>query len=80
MFIYYDEKKTLMYLFDHSFVHPQCKNVPPPGVGVEVVDRFVRICLFDGRQFLSNVHTVKAELIKLSGKQKKLCSDRRCCL
>jgi len=44
----------------------QCKNVPPPGAGVDVVGRFVRICLFDGKQFLSNVHTVKAELAKLT--------------
>jgi len=44
----------------------QCKNVPPPGVGVDVIDRFARVCLFDGRQFLSNVHTVQAGLVKLT--------------
>ena len=45
----------------------QCKNVPPPGAGVEVLNRFVRICLFDGKQFFSNGHTVQADLSKVTG-------------
>jgi len=44
----------------------QCKNVPPPGAGVEVLDRFARVCLFDGKNFFSNVHTVRADLAKLT--------------
>jgi hypothetical protein len=41
--------------------------VPLPGAGVEVLNRYARICLFDGQEFLSNIFTVKAELLKPSG-------------
>ncbi|XP_062576420.1 nephrocystin-1-like isoform X2 [Saccostrea cucullata] len=36
-----------------------CKQIPLPGTGVDVVGRHVRMCLFDGHNMLSNIHTVK---------------------
>ncbi|NWX38286.1 NPHP1 protein, partial [Notiomystis cincta] len=37
-----------------------CKIIPLPGTGVQILSRHVRLCLFDGRQVLSNIHTVRA--------------------
>uniref|UniRef100_A0A8C0FKA4 Nephrocystin 1 n=1 Tax=Bubo bubo TaxID=30461 RepID=A0A8C0FKA4_BUBBB len=37
-----------------------CKMVPLPGVSIQVLSRHVRLCLFDGNQVLSNIHTVRA--------------------
>ncbi|XP_006638545.2 nephrocystin-1 isoform X1 [Lepisosteus oculatus] len=37
-----------------------CKMIPPPGVGVQVLSRHVRLCVFDGTRVLSNIHTVRA--------------------
>ncbi|KAM6280336.1 nephrocystin-1 isoform 2-T2 [Porphyrio hochstetteri] len=37
-----------------------CKMIPLPGVSIQVLSRHVRLCLFDGNQVLSNVHTVRA--------------------
>ncbi|NXS83252.1 NPHP1 protein, partial [Erpornis zantholeuca] len=37
-----------------------CKMIPPPGTGVGVLSRHVRLCLFDGSRVLSNIHTVRA--------------------
>ncbi|NWT12063.1 NPHP1 protein, partial [Vireo altiloquus] len=37
-----------------------CKMIPPPGTGVRVLSRHVRLCLFDGSRVLSNIHTVRA--------------------
>ncbi|GFN82903.1 nephrocystin-1-like, partial [Plakobranchus ocellatus] len=34
-------------------------QIPPPGAGIEVLDRHVRMCLFDGHHILSNIHSVK---------------------
>ncbi|XP_062320637.1 nephrocystin-1 isoform X1 [Osmerus eperlanus] len=37
-----------------------CKIIPTPGVGVNVLSRHVRFCVFSGVQVLSNIHTVRA--------------------
>ncbi|XP_030234561.1 nephrocystin-1 isoform X1 [Gadus morhua] len=37
-----------------------CRRISPPGVGVAVLSRHVRLCAFDGSQVLSNIHTVRA--------------------
>uniref|UniRef100_A0A667ZYM0 Nephronophthisis 1 n=1 Tax=Myripristis murdjan TaxID=586833 RepID=A0A667ZYM0_9TELE len=37
-----------------------CRSIPTPGVGVQVLSRHVRLCAFDGTQVLSNIHTVRA--------------------
>ncbi|XP_065538597.1 nephrocystin-1 isoform X2 [Lathamus discolor] len=37
-----------------------CKMIPLPGVSIQVLSRHVRLCLFDGSQVLSNIHTVRA--------------------
>ncbi|XP_055083431.1 nephrocystin-1 isoform X1 [Periophthalmus magnuspinnatus] len=37
-----------------------CKQIPTPGVGVQVLSRHVHLCAFDGNQVLSNIHTVRA--------------------
>ncbi|XP_077629570.1 nephrocystin-1 isoform X2 [Crocuta crocuta] len=37
-----------------------CKMIPLPGTSIQVLSRHVRLCLFDGNQVLSNIHTVRA--------------------
>ncbi|XP_064227757.1 nephrocystin-1-like isoform X1 [Aotus nancymaae] len=37
-----------------------CKMIPLPGMGIQVLSRHVRLCLFDGNKVLSNIHTVRA--------------------
>ncbi|KAG7512885.1 nephrocystin-1 isoform X1 [Solea senegalensis] len=37
-----------------------CRMIPTPGVGVQVLSRHIRLCAFDGTQVLSNIHTVRA--------------------
>ncbi|KAJ8250505.1 hypothetical protein COCON_G00224270 [Conger conger] len=37
-----------------------CRMIPTPGVGVQVLSRHVRLCVFDGAKVLSNIHTVRA--------------------
>ncbi|NXF04284.1 NPHP1 protein, partial [Smithornis capensis] len=37
-----------------------CKMIPLPGTSVQVLSRHVRLCLFNGSQVLSNIHTVRA--------------------
>uniref|UniRef100_A0A8B9YZH4 Nephrocystin-1 n=1 Tax=Bos mutus grunniens TaxID=30521 RepID=A0A8B9YZH4_BOSMU len=37
-----------------------CKMIPFPGVSIQVLSRHVRLCLFDGSEVLSNIHTVRA--------------------
>ncbi|XP_076848182.1 nephrocystin-1 isoform X2 [Brachyhypopomus gauderio] len=37
-----------------------CRLIPPPGVGLQVLSRHVRLCAFNGTQVLSNIHTVRA--------------------
>ncbi|XP_052009267.1 nephrocystin-1 isoform X2 [Xyrauchen texanus] len=37
-----------------------CRMIPPPGVGLQVLSRHVRLCAFNGTQVLSNIHTVRA--------------------
>lgn len=36
-----------------------CKQIPLPGKGIDIVGRHIRMCLFDGQNVLSNIHTVK---------------------
>ncbi|KAH9519617.1 Nephrocystin-1 [Bulinus truncatus] len=36
-----------------------CQQIPPPGAGIEVLDRHVRMCLFDGQHIISNIHAIK---------------------
>ncbi|KAK6998093.1 nephrocystin-1 [Biomphalaria glabrata] len=35
-----------------------CQQIPPPSAGIDVLDRHVRVCLFDGIHILSNIHSV----------------------
>ncbi|XP_072546652.1 nephrocystin-1 [Salminus brasiliensis] len=37
-----------------------CRMIPPPGVGLQVLSRHVRLCAFNGTEVLSNIHTVRA--------------------
>ncbi|KAK7902108.1 hypothetical protein WMY93_018877 [Mugilogobius chulae] len=37
-----------------------CKQIPTPGVGVQVLSRHIHLCAFDGNKVLSNIHTVRA--------------------
>ncbi|KAL7861451.1 hypothetical protein SRHO_G00128920 [Serrasalmus rhombeus] len=36
-----------------------CRMIPPPGVGLQVLSRHVRLCAFNGTEVLSNIHTVR---------------------
>ncbi|XP_020776810.2 nephrocystin-1 [Boleophthalmus pectinirostris] len=36
-----------------------CKQIPTPGVGVQVLSRHIHLCAFDGNQVLSNINTVR---------------------
>ncbi|XP_058021063.1 nephrocystin-1 isoform X2 [Ahaetulla prasina] len=36
-----------------------CKGIPFPGISIQVLSRHIRLCLFDGNQILSNIHTVR---------------------
>ncbi|XP_016090970.1 nephrocystin-1-like isoform X1 [Sinocyclocheilus grahami] len=40
-----------------------CRMIPPPGVGLQVLSRHVRLCAFNGSQVLSNIHTVRVTYI-----------------
>ncbi|KAG9341788.1 hypothetical protein JZ751_018510, partial [Albula glossodonta] len=37
-----------------------CRMIPTPGVGVQVLSRHIRLCVFDGAKVMSNIHTVRA--------------------
>ncbi|NWV56529.1 NPHP1 protein, partial [Daphoenositta chrysoptera] len=64
--------KDLVWNSERNTIHPRptrvslivtlcsCKMIPPPGTGVQVLSRHVRLCLFDGSRVLSNIHTVRA--------------------
>ncbi|NWR43789.1 NPHP1 protein, partial [Regulus satrapa] len=64
--------KDLVWNSETNTIHPRptrvslivtlcsCKMIPPPGTGVRVLSRHVRLCLFDGSRVLSNIHTVRA--------------------
>ncbi|KFO65488.1 Nephrocystin-1, partial [Corvus brachyrhynchos] len=64
--------KDLVWNSERNTIHPRptrvclivtlcsCKMIPPPGTGVRVLSRHVRLCLFDGSRVLSNIHTVRA--------------------
>ncbi|NWU30756.1 NPHP1 protein, partial [Dyaphorophyia castanea] len=64
--------KDLVWNSEKNAIHPRptrvsllvtlcsCKMIPPPGTGVQVLSRHVRLCLFDGSRVLSNIHTVRA--------------------
>ncbi|NWW68043.1 NPHP1 protein, partial [Ifrita kowaldi] len=64
--------KDLVWSSERNTIHPRptrvslivtlcsCKMIPPPGAGVRVLSRHVRLCLFDGSRVLSNIHTVRA--------------------
>ncbi|XP_032824213.2 nephrocystin-1 [Petromyzon marinus] len=43
-----------------TFYLAGAKAIPPPGPSVQVASLHVRVCLFDGRRVLSNVHAVRA--------------------
>ncbi|XP_053366126.1 nephrocystin-1 isoform X1 [Clarias gariepinus] len=45
-----------------------CRMIPPPGVGLRVLSRHVRLCAFNGTEVLSNVHTVRASYTPSSPK------------
>ncbi|NWW21349.1 NPHP1 protein, partial [Falcunculus frontatus] len=64
--------KDLVWNSERNTIHPRptrvslivtlcsCKMIPPPGTGVRVLSRHIRLCLFDGSRVLSNIHTVRA--------------------
>ncbi|NXI52367.1 NPHP1 protein, partial [Chloroceryle aenea] len=64
--------KDLVWNSEKNTIHPRptrvslivtlssCKMIPLPGVSIQVLSRHVRLCLFDGNQVLSNIHTVRA--------------------
>ncbi|NXN97509.1 NPHP1 protein, partial [Rhinopomastus cyanomelas] len=64
--------KDLVWNSEKNTIHPRqtrasvmvtlcsCKTIPVPGVSLQVLSRHVRLCLFDGNQVLSNIHTVRA--------------------
>uniref|UniRef100_A0A4W3JSL9 Nephrocystin-1 n=2 Tax=Callorhinchus milii TaxID=7868 RepID=A0A4W3JSL9_CALMI len=37
-----------------------CRMIPVPGSGLQVLSRHVRFCLFDFKKVLSNIHTIRA--------------------
>ncbi|NXW62652.1 NPHP1 protein, partial [Eurystomus gularis] len=37
-----------------------CKMIPLPGASIQILSKHVRLCLFDGKRVLSNIHTVRA--------------------
>ncbi|XP_064600802.1 nephrocystin-1-like [Liolophura sinensis] len=43
-----------------------CRQIPPPGAGLEVIDRRVRVCLFDGENILSNIHCIQVSSVDRS--------------
>ncbi|KAG7328752.1 hypothetical protein KOW79_008696 [Hemibagrus wyckioides] len=45
-----------------------CRMIPPPGVGLRVLSRHVRLCAFNGTEVLSNIHTVRASCTSSSPK------------
>ncbi|CAG5128397.1 unnamed protein product, partial [Candidula unifasciata] len=53
---------------NHLITLVSCQQIPPPGTGIEVLDRHVRICLFDGQHILSNIHCVKVASVDKSGR------------
>ncbi|NXY88915.1 NPHP1 protein, partial [Alcedo cyanopectus] len=64
--------KDLVWNSEKTAIHPRptrvslivtlssCKMIPLPGVSIQVLSRHVRLCIFDGNQVLSNIHTVRA--------------------
>nr|CAB3264422.1 nephrocystin-1-like [Phallusia mammillata] len=40
----------------------ECRAIPLPGTGVEILSHHVRVCLFDGSKILSNIQTVRAKV------------------
>uniref|UniRef100_A0A4W2ENQ2 Uncharacterized protein n=1 Tax=Bos indicus x Bos taurus TaxID=30522 RepID=A0A4W2ENQ2_BOBOX len=61
-----------------------CKMIPLPGVSIQVLSRHVRLCLFDGSEVLSNIHTVRATWQPKKPKtwtfSPQLCSGELCFL
>ncbi|XP_069117493.1 nephrocystin-1-like isoform X4 [Argopecten irradians] len=40
-----------------------CRQIPVPGTGLSIKGRHVRVCLFDGQNILSNIHTIKVATV-----------------
>ncbi|XP_060789229.1 nephrocystin-1 isoform X2 [Neoarius graeffei] len=45
-----------------------CRMIPPPGVGLRVLSRHIRLCAFNGTEVVSNIHTVRASYTPSSPK------------
>ncbi|CAI9740577.1 nephrocystin-1-like isoform X3 [Octopus vulgaris] len=45
-----------------------CRNIPQTGPGIDVQCRCVRVCIFDGKNVLSNIHTIKVQSVDKSQK------------
>ncbi|XP_074662201.1 nephrocystin-1-like isoform X2 [Tubulanus polymorphus] len=40
-----------------------CRQIPLPGSGVEISGRCIRVCLFDGKNVLSNIHVIRCQAL-----------------
>ncbi|XP_014779915.1 nephrocystin-1 [Octopus bimaculoides] len=45
-----------------------CRNIPQTGPGIDVQCRCIRVCIFDGKNVLSNIHTIKVQSVDKSQK------------
>lgn len=54
-----------------------CTMIPPLGGDTEILSRYVRVCLFDGTNVLSNIHTVRCNAAATNPKLWKFAKKGR---